>query len=530
MLNKILRAILPTFLGTCILLVLLEGAFWVLGYPQGTCDFIQRVILQQDLAFRKPPGQYRVFVYGESTVHGAGYAPTSSPVKWLAAYLKDYLPGRDVKVVNFGRLGEESDFIAQAFSDTLPYKPDLAVFYLGHNTFYPDNRVDFVEKRESEFQNRMRRLFRKSRLISFVVRKVIEHKVRRHSQKIEDVMGDPRIETFPVPNGEGYRTLTVPGSPVYLENVRFFQRNIDRILKAGEKAHVAVLFMKPVCNLKDYPPDFSGHLKTLSAGELARWDQFYRYGREAAKKKDDLIAIELFEKAAAIDPTYADLSFELGRLYFQKGEIEKARSFFEQARDHDGVIRRAPKDILRVFDDLAKQEKIYYFDTEKALLPKAPGGILGWPVIEDNVHFSIEGQALTGRALAREIAGHHWIAPRSEWQFDRERPVSEIAAELGITPRTIFLNYCAVAGYLEHRYQERLEFAQRAFELFPEDPRALRQLAWAYWLLGEKDKALPIYKHLGQKDPAALEVVFRAQPAVKQAYESFISLPQTPNK
>ena len=518
--KKILLYIVQTLISTCLILVLLEGVFFILGFPQGAGDFIERAILQQKLALRKPSGQYRVFVYGESSVHGAGYAPVSSPVKWLDAYLKDFLPGRDIKVVNFGRMGEESNFIRQSFQDTLQYKPDLTIFYLGHNTFYPDNRVDFVTKRESEFTNRIRKWFHKSRLISAIVRATIRHKINRHAQKTDDVMGSTEIETVPAPNGEGYRSFTIPGSPVFLDNVRFFRENIEKISNFAQEKHIPVLFMKPVCNLKDYPPDFSAHLKPLPENELSRWDQLYRFGQEALKKKDDLSAIDFFEQAHKIDPTYADLSFLLGTLYFRKGDIDKARSFFEQARDQDIVIRRAPRDILDVFEKLSQQQKIHYFDTGKALIPEVPGGILGWPIIEDNVHFSIAGQSLVGHALAYEIARNNWIAPRSEWLFDRERSRTEIEDELGITRQTVFLNYCAVVGYLEHRYDERLEFARRAWELFPDDPIALRQLAWAYWLLKEKDKALDIYKHLGEKNPRALEAVFHARPEIQQAYEA----------
>jgi len=519
MIKKGLLYIFFSFFSTCALLLLLEGACWVLDVPQGASDFIERTIIQQKLDLRKPAGQYRIFVFGESTVHGAGYAPVSSPVKWLDAYLKDFLPGRDIRVINFGRLGEGSAFITQAFLDTLQYKPDLAIFYLGHNTFAPVNRVDVETKKAAEFSHRLKAWSCKSRLISAVVREAINLKINRHAKEIQDVMGDPRIETNPQPFQQGSPRITFPGSPLYLENVLFFKENIEKIIRSGAKKHVPVLFMKPVCNLKDYSPNFSAHLKPLSGTTLKKWDQLYLLGQEALKKKEELQALELFEKAFAIDPTYADLPFQLGRLYFQKGEIEKARSFFEQARDTDAVIGRAPKDLLDFFEDLAKQKRIYYFDTEKAFLPQAPGGILGWPVIEDSVHFSIEGHALAGRGLANEIAKNNWIAPYSEWQFARERSIAEIKKEFGVSPSLYLSNYSAMIGYLGNRYDKRLEFAQRAWELFPEDPVALRQLAWAYWLLGEKGKALDIYKHLGKKAPAALDAVFLAQPEIIKAYQ-----------
>ena len=524
MIKKILLFVSSSLLSTCLLLLLLEGAFWMLGFPQGASDFIERTLIQQHLPLRKPAGQYRIFVYGESTVHGAGYAPASSPVKWLDAYLKDFLPGRDIKVVNFGRLGEGSADIVQAFSDTLQYKPDLAIFYLGHNTFFLVNRVDTERKKKAAFTHRLRDALRKSRFISAVVRESIRLKIKRHSKKTEDVMGDTRIETIPEPFKGESASITLPGSPLYLENLRFFEKNIRKIIKTGKEHQVQVLFMKPVCNLKDYPPNFSSHLKPLSAAELAKWDQLYRSGQDAVRKGDALSALEFFEKAWAIDPTFSDLSFRFGQLYFQKGAIEQARSFFEQARDTDVIIGRAPKDILEFYDELARQKEIHYFDTERALVSQAPGGILGWPVIEDNVHFSIEGQSRAGRALTDDLANNSWIAPRSEWRFERERPIAEIKKEFGISAETVLLNYCSIIGYLGNRYDMRLEFAQKAIGLFPEHPLALRQLAWAYWLLGEKDNALAVYKRLGEKDPATLEAVFFAQPEVKRAYEAAASL------
>ena len=528
MIKKIFLYVFTTFLSTCLLLLLLEGAFCFLGFPQGASDFIERAIFQQKLEFRKPAGQFRIFVFGESTVHGAGYAPTSSPVKWLDAYLKDFLPGRNIRVINFGRLGEGSADIAQAFIDTLQYQPDLAIFYLGHNAFFLVNRADVTEKKEAKFASRLKKWFHKSRLISAVVRESIKQKIKRHDKETQDVMGDPRVETIPEPFKQGSPKITLPGSPLFLENIRFFKANIEKIIEAGKKNKVPVLFMKPVCNLKDYPPNLSSHLKALSAEELKQWEHLYQQGQEAATKKDDLQALDYFEKAFAIDPTYADLSFRLGQLYFQNGALGKARSFFVQARDNDVVIGRAPKGILTIFDDLAKQGKIHYFDTEKVFASKVPGGILGWPIIEDNVHFSIEGHALAGRALAEEIARNVWIEPRSAWRFDRERPMAEIKKEFGVSDETILVNYCSIIGFLANRPDMRLEFAQRAWDLFPEHPLAQRELAWSYWLQGDKDRAIDIYRHLRKTDPIALEAVFRTQPEIKQAFESSVAILKTP--
>lgn len=103
--------------------------------------------------------------------------------------------------------------------------------------------------------------------------------------------------------------------------------------------------------------------------------------------------------------------------------------------------------------------------------------------------------------------------------------MGEIEKEFGITPRTVFLNYGSVIGYLGPRYEERLLFSKRAYGLFPEDPIALRQLAWSYWLVERKEDALSVYEKLGQKDPEVLKAVFAVRPEIRQAYEAATESP-----
>ena len=101
-------------------------------------DYIERRIMEEGLARHKKDGEFRIFLYGESTMHGGALYPYSTIGKWLKSYLSDLLPedaARNIKIVNFGRMGSDSTFIANAFRETMPYKPDLAVFYTAHNDF-----------------------------------------------------------------------------------------------------------------------------------------------------------------------------------------------------------------------------------------------------------------------------------------------------------------------------------------------------------------------------------------------------------
>jgi len=245
----------------------------------------------------------------------------------------------------------------------------------------------------------------------------------------------------------------------------------------------------------------------------------FEEGKNKQTQSDFTGAMDLFRQAYVIDGTYAELSFRMGEICFKTGDLAAAKRYFEEARDNDAIIFRANKDVLAVFDELEKEREFPYIDTEKSIISEAPGGILGEPIIEDNVHFSIKGQSLVAKAAAREMADRGWIAPRAEWKLERERSLEEISKEFGIDAPFLVASYLKLVSYFGSRFENRVRFAQKALELEPANPRALRHLAWTYWLMGDRNKAMEIYQKLKQLDPGSLEEVFKAQLEIKKALE-----------
>lgn len=516
-------------LATLALFSLLEGILFLAGTPYGGSHFVEKTILRASLPAKKAVGEYRIFAYGESTIHGAHSAERSSPLRWLERYLKDFLPDHNVRVVNFGRMGAGSSFAADAFYQTLPYKPDLAIFYLGHNNFLHGNQKHEIEAEQKSVGGMIRCWSMKSRLISEVSRRVIKRRLRRKTERPDDSMEFARIET--PPSGIGPENRTIRTQVGYWDDIAFFRENILRILSLAETHQVKVLFYKPVCNLKDFAPWDSVHIKQLSPGELEIWNRWYEQGKEKQAEASFAEALDFFRQAHALDPTYADLSFRMGEIYFRMGELAEAKRFFEEARDYDAIIFRANKDVLTAFEQVLAEKNFPVIDTEKILVPEAPGGILGEPIIEDNVHFSLKGHSLAAKAAAREIADRGWIAPRGEWRFDRERSFEEISQELRLDEKPFLIStYLKLVNYFGSRFSNRVRFAQKALELDPDHPRALRYLAWTYWRMGEKAKALEAYKHLRQVDRPAWEEVLNAQPDIRKAFETSLTAKDVPGK
>lgn len=520
--SSVFSSLLSSLLATLILLAGLEGLTRIFGIAAGGSTFTEAQIIRNKLSTKKPAGEFRIFTYGESSMHGSHYWPYSNPAKWMEAYLKDFLPGKNIRVINFARMGQGGWKAYECLRDTAAYKPDLVIVYMGHNFMLPGNRKDQVEAKMKKSSYFWRDLLRQSHFLSWVYRLAITPKIlSEKSGSSDDSIEYKIIESSPA--GLGPENAFPNDSPGYLENLAFFKQTLAEMLKLQKKYKFKIIFCKPAGNLKDFPPYASKRINRLPADMETKWQGLYDQGVAAQKAGLQKEAIGFFEQAHEIDPTHADLDFRYATLLLKAGELEKAKKLFVQARDYDLYKVRATSDIESFYDEM-KAMNVPVVETEKAIVSETPGGILGEPVIEDNVHMSIKGHSLLGRALAQEIAEQGWVAPKDQWQFSRERSFEEISKAFGVNNDLLFSADLKMVHYFGSRYDNRLRFADKALSLKPEDPKALRHLAWSYWLKGDEKKSLEVYSRLEKINPAALSEVFENRPEIKKA---FIALAKT---
>lgn len=519
MLKRIYSLLLPILVS----FIVLESFFRILGIPRGGSKFVESVVWRNQLPRKPSSDEFRIFTYGESTLVGAHHAPISSPVRWMDAYLKDFLPQKNIRVINFSRMGRGAAFTLQTFRETLDYHPKIAIFYMGHNDFLPGERVDdndaIVHARKAFWLE----FVYGSRFIAFFYRKVTQMQVARRDARDRDRMGADEIET---PAHELNMGAAIPHhTPLYDQNIDFFKKNLEAILSLAARHQVKVILFKPTANLKDFEPLKSGHLTSLSAEQLQEWESHFEAGEKWFKQSDWQAARLEYEKAYRLDPTYALLPYRLGRIALDQGDLLLARRYFVEARDQDWMPCRANDDILRILEETAKHFKVPLLDAEKVILPEAPGGIPGEPVIEDNVHFSIPGQSRIGRALADLLADLGWIEPRTSWHFEAGRTYENIAKDLGINRELSVKSLIQVCSYLGNRFPDRIRTAERAVQLDPESLPALRNLAWTYLIAGEKSKASDIYKNLQAKDPNLVENLAKTYPEIETLLTGFRNTP-----
>lgn len=313
---------IPNALGaTLVLFLILEGTCYFLNVPTGASRFTERIIIKENLSPEKSKDEYRIFTYGKSTLYGAHYGSISSPARWLEVYLKDFLPHKKIRVVNFGRQGQGSNDCYQTFKGSLPYKPDLAIFYSGHNSFLAGARKDKVEAKQKSVGYFLTQLSQKSRFASAIYRELIKIGMKFKNKKWKGGFRPSVIET--VPSGIQIKYVTPKNEPFYWENTEFFKENVLKILGLAKKNQIPILFLKPVSNLKDFAPHYPVHLKKLAAEDLFRWETFYEEGKRAQEGNDLVQALNFYTQAYDIDNTFAELSFQLGQIYFKNREFKK---------------------------------------------------------------------------------------------------------------------------------------------------------------------------------------------------------------
>ena len=87
----------------------------------------------------------------------------------------------------------------------------------------------------------------------------------------------------------------------------------------------------------------------------------------------------------------ADGYFQLGQIYLQQGEVEKAEAAFVNARQHDLLRFRAPKQINDIIRHLAERPGVELVDAEAALATVAPNGIIGNSLMIEHLHPTVSG-------------------------------------------------------------------------------------------------------------------------------------------
>jgi len=447
---------------------------------------------KQSFPLRKANDTCRIFCLGGSTTYGRPYTDNTSFPGWLRELLPVADASKDWEVINAGGISYASYRVATLMEELSDYEPDLFIVYTGHN--------EFLEERTYE---NLRHAFPRQIQLASTVAKTRLYGVMR------ELLAPPSTTSHYELPGEVDAILdhTVGPSSYHRDDelkqqvVAHFIFNMQRMLKIAESCGAEIIFITPVCNLKDFSPFKSENVFADDSLQAVEWSKFFEQARDLEQAENFADAIEAYQQAEKIDDRFADLQFKKGRCQLAVGRLAEADRALRRAVDEDVCSLRAIKEILDAIREVSHELQIPLVDFEARLKNeclKADGhNIPGREYFLDHVHPNIE----TNRTIALSIIGRMieltLVKPAESWNYHAIAAVSELVeSNIDDAAHAVALRNLAKVLNWSGKHYEAGPLALQAAKTLPDDPEALFLSAAYLKMTGDAAQAVEHYRRV----------------------------------
>ncbi len=357
----------------------------------------------------KVPGTFRIFCLGGSTTVGYPYWYNGSFSSFLRDRLHRVFPEKTFEVVNMGMTATNSFTVNDMARELVNYEPDLFIVYDGHNEFYG---ALGVASNESIGRARwitdiyLRAIHLKTVLL---LRSVITGIAGLFSADVAELPGSTMMERL------AYGQLVPYGSSLYAAGLAAYRSNLEDLKQLGASHGVPVILGSQVSNLRDLPPFVSVHPQDMSGASRAAFD--FRVGAGLSNCRSGRIdsAIVSFRAAAALDPGYALVHFQMAQCLDSAGRRDEALPEYVRARDLDQLRFRAGSDFNNALKGECDRPGFVFVDMEKAFSSRSPDRIVGSSLIVEHLHPNARGFFLMAREYAQAMRKAGLVASEKEW-------------------------------------------------------------------------------------------------------------------
>lgn len=366
-----------------------------------TWRFFPRTIAREFEPFifpaEKAKDTFRIFVMGGSAAHGVPDASFAF-YRYLWVMLEKRYPGIRFEIISVTATAINSHVVREIAKDCSKRKPDLFVIYMGNNEVlgpYGPGTV-FAPLSSKLSLIRLGIFFKGTRLGQLLAR-------------IAKVIGKSKKKPVVWRGLEMFLKNQVRKDDLRLESTYdHFRANLEDIIERGRDNGASVIVSTVVVNLKDCPPFASLHDRDLPASDKERWDRLCTQGMRYEQQGDYKKAKEEYLAASAMDPSYADLQFRLGRCFWHMGDYENAHTSYINARELDTLRFRADSQINRIIRETVSaaaqaSQKVRLCDTESFFNKNSDHGVPGETFFYEHAHFNFKGNYLLALAIFNEV-------------------------------------------------------------------------------------------------------------------------------
>jgi tetratricopeptide (TPR) repeat protein len=311
----------------------------------------------QDLFdINKKANSIRIFILGGSSAAGYPFTPNGSFARYVRMRLGLLYPNRTIEVINCAMAAINSYSLLDMMPGIIEQKPDLIMFYAGHNEYYGALGAGSLETLgNSRWLVNMMLSANKYKTVQ-LLRNFIKSILTLFSSSTEKggtlmsrMVNDQMIKY---------------GSFVYQTGVYQFEGNLDEMLKLAKDANVKVILSDLVSNLKDQPP---------------------------------FVSIDNDENNSA------KYNYSQGISKLASNESTKALEFFQKAKDLDALRFRAPSEINSTIKRLSEKYDFPFVSAANLFNELSPDGIVGNNLMTDHLHPTVTGYQEIGKLFVEKI-------------------------------------------------------------------------------------------------------------------------------
>ncbi len=355
----------------------------------------------QSFLAQKPARGLRIFTLGGSSSYGFLWNADVAFTAVLGDVLATAHPDRHVEAVNVSGISYAIHRLAIVADEIVGYEPDILIIYSGHNEFIERSFFDQLKSR-SYWQNQLERFLLHSRLYSFLREFLTAH----------DPSGRGRFQMF-----------VRRESDVYTERrkrkiVDEYERGLRGIVHLAHERGAKVMIATLPANLRQWRPQESILPGTMESEQLASWSKAFRAGKEKLASGQYKLAERDLQIALELAPTYCETLYWLGQTHEGLQQWTRARKAYQQACDCDASPARRLSAINRAAVDVAESEGALLVDLDQVFQQESPHGLVGFELIEDYVHPTLEGHQIIAWSLWQAMERSGWLGQEADAQRD----------------------------------------------------------------------------------------------------------------
>ena len=368
------------------------GRTWYTTQRRGTDIYFSRGrrapgggMREIQFASPKPPGSVRIVLLGESAIQGFPQSLPLTDGEFLATQLREvWGPSRPVEVLNLGATAVASFPVRRFLDEAIERaQPDLVVIMVGNNEFY--GAYGLASLPRPAWSPAGMRVLHELRGLG-IVQGLAAFAERRSAS------GAPLMERA----GAGRSILAE--DPRRAAAARSLETHLGEMVQRCVAARVPVIVCTAPTNERGLAPIGVDPEPRLPEGERAAFHADLD-AAEGALERDPAAAAEHARAALGADSTQAYAHYVLAQALARLGNDAEALHEYVRARDLDPMPWRATSAAQQAARTAAARGAVFC-DMEAAFRAASPGGAIGWELLDDHVHFSLQGQVLFARSLA----------------------------------------------------------------------------------------------------------------------------------